>query len=60
MITLHKTEIAYFFETPPKFHKSRFQGSPCLIKGSRAPLAIFLYPHPGYFNNIDNKKTITD
>ncbi len=43
MITLHKTEIArqnntlsIFFETPPKFHKSHFQGSPCLIK-SRAP-----------------------
>ncbi len=44
MITLHKTEIAcqnntlsIFFETPPKFHKSLFQGSPCLIKGSQAP-----------------------
>ncbi len=30
------THFQYFWD-PPKFHKSRFQGSPCLIKGSRAP-----------------------
>ncbi len=58
MITLQKTEIARqnntlsIFLRSPKFHKSRFQGSTCLIKRSQAPhsspVVRTLHIHLGY------------
>ncbi len=62
MITVHKTVIArqnnsqYFLRPPPKkntFHKSRFQGSPCIIKGSpKLPRSSHPAHQDGHFNII--------